>query len=295
MANEKAYFVVSGTSAGYSNEDLTAALNAVYFDLQQNGTVMGKNEWARMNQLARTVTLGESGAWTIKFDITSLSDKGYTAHFIKTGDGEPNDNNVKGLLLTDKSTDGHTVKLGEKTYKLVNKNGEEGVGSDGNRYWGNVGLEVNDPTKKEITATSVDLESDSTHVYLVLKGSSQNYTKETLQTALQSYYFDFQTNGYATNGTWNNSRDERITNVTVTYTVAEDLTWTAKFDVTNMDAYGYQIHFGSENSDLKISDKSKDGTTLTLGNKKYTLVNKFGSGDAADYYGLVALRITEEA
>ncbi|MCH5157286.1 MAG: bacterial Ig-like domain-containing protein [Clostridiales bacterium] len=159
------YLVIKGTSENYASADaLKAALLETYFDLEHNKDA-GASGWnGRKTDLTKTATVSENGNWELKIDITNLDKSAYTAHFR----GEPNN-----LVSENRTIDGKYFIVGDKSYIIVNKHGEEGVGSDGSRFWGAIGILVGDTTLLKITGAR--LVAEDTTVYLVLSAQIIGY------------------------------------------------------------------------------------------------------------------------
>ncbi len=272
LEGEKVYFVVSGTSANYEDNALKTVLESVYFDLQERG-----DDWTRCADLARTVSV-EKGVWSIKFDVTSMALHGnpYTSHF----GGESTD--LK--LSAEQAQNLKSVSSGNKTYVLVNRPGSVVEGDN----WGNVSLRVYDSSIKFVSLdnTKTTLEVKDGHVYLVLKGELNGYTKDDLTADIQSC------------GEGNLGGDWTYPQVDVTAEV-EGNQFTVKIDVTNVSGTApFVIHLKVTGQDSAI-DVFAVGDNLaneqvilseTNGNKTYSLtVYKLWNSDR------LLLKITEGA
>lgn len=142
-----------------------------------------------------------------------------------------------------------------------------------------------DPT---YAATNATLAIENDIVYLVISGTYANYDETTLRRTLINVYFDLQKRG----GDW--YEFTTFNRVAIVDTGAG--TWTLKIDVTNQELHAnpFTIHFGASGGagDLKLDTAhAQDGYSVTLNGKKYTIVNKHGSGAEEDNWGVVSLKI----
>lgn len=136
--NDKAYFVLKGTSTNVDRETLEAFLNWNHFDLQQCG-----GAWTPYENLDRTVTVNDNGTWEIKFDVTAMPTDGaaYTGHFGAKDPSDPTygDNPWTDIKLeNDHAQDGKSVTVGSKKYSISNKVG----GTEQDTNWGCVSLKI---------------------------------------------------------------------------------------------------------------------------------------------------------
>lgn len=267
-ADEKVYFVVSGTSVNYDASALETLLGSVYFDLQENGYINNNQswdgaEWTNHADFTRTVTV-EGATWKIEFDVTSLAAKAYTAHFDSTDGTEET---RKDLKLSDTSMHEKAVTAGDKTYTLYNFFGS----ANAHEYYGCIGLRIMDAAeaakKATIDRNSVKLEMTGDVVYLVFEGTCEGYTEQ-----------DFAVDIQETAGSW-----PTTSGFTTTVTIA-DGKFTVKADLSKAagSANLYVLHaiIGGNTNDLDLEGKTEaaDGekikdvsTFATSTGKTYTL------------------------
>lgn len=303
LVGGKPTLIIKGTVTGYTAADIV-------LDFQSN------DNW-QYTIFKNAATVDADGNLTITCDLSNIgvvaAEKYYLMHVEckPVFDGE-------GYKKTDDKVvheeGGKTVDL-ELTAEILEALGKEdgaelyAVNAGGKDYkvlvvnmWDRhmVVLDV----KTEVTpetpvwqATGADIEATTDKVYFVVSGTYENYEKDALQAILEKVNYDFQKNSMVIEGSWDHF--ERVKAESVTVTVEDGGTWKVKFDVTALESYAYQIHFGGDNpnepSDLKLSDTSIDGKSVELNQKGYALVNKNGSGEATDYYGLIGLRITDKS
>ncbi|MCH5156510.1 MAG: bacterial Ig-like domain-containing protein, partial [Clostridiales bacterium] len=190
---DNVYLVIKGASEHFTKEQLQAALMVVEFDLQHNGSAGAtqENQWKNIYDFIRTPIVYDGGNWELKIDITNLEVSAYTAHF--------NGGNLESANTT---IDGKSVASGSKGYVIVNKYGEEDVNNDGTRFWGAIGIYVDDAIK----VTAARLEAQDNTVYLALeiriigyavnkltlvdKDKSYTIAKQESQNGLYTLYFD---------------------------------------------------------------------------------------------------------
>ena len=186
----------------------------------------------------------------------------------------------------DNSENGKFVIVGEKKYSISNE-------------WNMPNLVVDpyDPNT-DYTLTSADLVVDGNKVYLVVGGTMPNATDKTkVEEFLTAIYADMQRR----EGGWDRTK-LTVSDVQVS---ADGKTWSLRLDVTDLevDVNAYTGHFGSTDGvggqdtntkDLKVpAEGTEDGKSVTLGGKKYTLVNKYGSSAAEDNWGCVSVKVEE--
>lgn len=279
------YFVVSGTYANVNVSDVETLLADLHFDLQKNSFINNNytwdnQDWTSYENLDRLVTVS-NGNWSIKFDVTNLDRAAYGAHMndpIGLANGD--------LKLDYTATHGNYVVVGGNRYALYNFYGS----GDANFYYGCVGLRIFvDETFYE--ALDVTLEKDDTDAYYVIKGVSKGYTEETLKTALLAAYFGLQHNANAGASDW-----DEFTSFDKKVTFNADGSWELKIKITSLNASAYTTHFVSDvmhnnNNDLKLPNKANNGTVIEVANKRYTLVNRFGSGEGSDFWGCIGVII----
>lgn len=320
----KAIFQLYGTIDISKFDNKAAAeewLYACYFDLQ-----LAEGGWTLYEFSREVVTLSDSGEFLIEYDITRMAvstgkgSEAYGGHFSTKDPSEEgyNDNKHRDIKLDEEhAVPGESITVGNKTYTIVNVVG----GRDWTTNWGSVAIKVEsngssttptpsnpvigidgDPALPEggsVVATGADLVAENDRAYFILSGTSAGCTVEEVEAYLNGIYFDFQENGY-NNGAWNGSWNEQNTYARVA-SVNADGTWTLKFDVTDTPVHNlpYTGHFklndgsNSDNigSDLRLdAEGAQDGKSVTVGGKKYTLVNKV-SGEAWDAWGCVALKV----
>ncbi len=179
-AEGKINLVLTGTYAGYSDEDIKALLTDIYYDIQHNDNLdhMG---WDRHNKFARTVA-AQDGTWTLTLDITLLGAGSYAIHFDSTdGVGGTNDN-TKYCEPTDATVNGKQFEIGTKTFKFVFVK-DSGKAEE---FWGSLGMIVTDtaPASKTITFTKAQLTEEDGKVYLVLTATIENFTEADLKTMI---------------------------------------------------------------------------------------------------------------
>ncbi len=157
---------------------------------------------------------------------------------------------------------------------------------------GKVNLTLKDIKWEEVTAvytaTSAELTADENDVYLVIKGTSENYDQAALKDLLEGYDFDFQKNGTINNSDWNSVTKETIGAGVAT--VEENGNWTFKVKITVLEKFAYQFHW---NGDFRISQVFED-KTLDFGQKRYTLKNRIGvyQDNAYMFYGLLGIVVS---
>ena len=258
-------------------------------DLQElSGVISGEPEdWSRQGRLSQAIiadNITVSGAeWSVRFSLLNLKIYAYCLHFGPTA-SNPEDVKIEGVHEKSVEYDG-------RKYSLINKYGS----TTQPEYWGCVGLRIeNIATAATVTATSANLEATDSAVYFVLSGTYQNIDADKIEDLLKTVYFDFQER----DGSWTVYTFDRTVSV-------EGNNWTIKFDITKLpvNANAFTGHFlpalenntanAGENLTL-TTEQLPDGTiTATVGAKKYTLVNKHGSGEATDNWGCVSVKVED--
>ena len=160
VSGEKVYFVLSGTVTGLADaEAVEAALNTIYFDLQELNTTEYRDDFAR------TVTVGEQQdgvySWTIKFDISALETKtnAYIAHFRAATGGDNPGMDLK--LTAEQAVPNTTVQNSAHKFTLLNENGQ----NDEAHNWGCVAVKVEDIPRPAVqTTVTFDVDGDRTKV-----------------------------------------------------------------------------------------------------------------------------------
>ena len=140
----KATYVLTVEYEGYTTEELSA-INW-YFDLQGNPyAVSGSWSGDRTRYLKDdkpVIAFGE-GTMTLSYDVSTLAVFKYTSHFAKVapvGDS--------GADLKVSATFNRSYEIGGRRYTLVSDHSNE---SDGAKFWGNVGLIVEEiKTEEEV-------------------------------------------------------------------------------------------------------------------------------------------------
>ncbi len=272
----KAVVTLSGTYAGYTKDEFTAAIsddneNEVGFRIINAGPV----DWSKAAG-PTSYEVGE-GTFSVTFDVTDLAAKSY---YVNRQEGS--DTDIKSL--TEKYE--NSVTVGTKTYKLV---GTPTVGENE----GNVALFITDtqPTNTFALA-AVTLEADATAVYVVYSGTHDYADTAELKAKFEAESFEIYLTG------------NPFPAASRTVTVAAN-TWTIKAKVPSDLAYNtYYIYFngGAKDSkgDVRLKDEqAKDGESVELAGNKYSIVNK-GNGentgkDDGTYWGCVCLRIEASA
>lgn len=234
----------------------------VGFRVINGGTIIdGKQNWDKVAG-PTSYEVSDNGTFTVKIDVTELT--AGRSYYVNQQQGSNTD--IKSL--TEKYE--NSVTVGTKTYRLV--------GDPGN----NATLFVTD-TQPTYTfeLTGVTLEADATAVYVVYSGTHDYADTAALKAKFEAETFEI----YLTNNLF------PAANRTVT---VEETTWTIKAKVSSELADGnYYIYFngGAADSkgDVRLSDEqAKDGTSVELAGKKYTIVNK-----AEENWGCVCLKIEE--
>ena len=268
-ANGKAYLVVSGTYTGKAEDgidELTVDLNTKKNDIAK------LDEWTEKKfsqDLKNAQVTVADGIWSIKIDLTSLNL--FSGNNVVHWMGGDLDLTIEGLVNAE-----NTVTANIREYKLETQS-----------HWGRDIVVI--VVKNNVAGTGADIEVSDDKVLVKVTGT---YDKDKVSAEnVKSYlYFDIQQNPMADHGDWN-CEWIVIKPEIVTITV-ENGTFTVTYDVTAVENYAYTMHFGrNEKDDFKITEKVDK--TVTLGGKKYQLINFPGSGEAHEYYGCVGLKITD--
>lgn len=275
----KIYLVLNGTcgSAITSADELK---NYLYLDIQSNSdakSVDGWNVYWRSTDENNGMQLSvENGTWTLKVAIPEAALKAGAIMFAHFGNGSSN------LVLSDLAF--KSTVIGELRYTLGTWTG-----------WNSqlVSIWVTEKDTVIVTATAADLVAENGKVYLSISGSAYSTEKEAIEATVSGIWVDLQKRG---DDWYRNQLKEPV------ITVNEDGTWTAKYDLTNVEAHGnpYTGHFGGteegNTGDLKLpTSAAEDGKSVTLNGRKYTLVNKNGATDEANNWGCVSVKIEEVA
>ncbi len=171
---DKVYYVVSGTSKNYSDEDLRTALQGIRLTLQHNHNFNNQG-WTYVTPESQEITV-TSGAWTIKVDVTSVAAGSYTSKFTTAGVGDDVvDGNCTNLTVATATE--CAQELDGKKYITVNAAGS-GVPK---QFWGAIGFEVIESTDVNVMTIRSDLELDNDKVYFVLTVRAPSFTAETIK------------------------------------------------------------------------------------------------------------------
>lgn len=278
----RVYFIVSGAYVGEDTVWLEEILRAIHFDLQQNGMVVDSNDnWTHFTKLpidAYKVAFDE-GTWKIYYDVTDMATFAYNAHFR----GSLEDTNTADVKLAlDKAQDGKTVVVNGRRYILINRYGQNDVFN----YWGCVGLRIMNENDPIFTTTDVDLVNEGDTVYLVIKGSSSNYTKEALEEVLRNVAFDLQHNQSAGAASW-----DTVADFVKTLVVSGDGNWELKINLMDLAQSSYTVHFNGR--DLMIDKPDIDGKFFVVGGNSYVIINKYSEdgarNDGALFFGAIGI------
>ncbi|MCH5157997.1 MAG: bacterial Ig-like domain-containing protein [Clostridiales bacterium] len=150
------------------------------------------------------------------------------------------------------------------------------------------------------------LEVDGDKAAYIIYGTYEisGYPEDNLKAILEGRHFDLQSSAYMYNrsngvaaddndNVWNGNWDYNdIGAYSVIFYTSDDgvKTFEVKYDITWLGEYFYISHYGSSNKDDFKPDTLAYEQSITVGNKKYTMVYVPGGG-ADDYYGCVGIRI----
>ena len=286
-AEGKAYLVISGTYTGKAEdgiEEMTIDLNTKKNDVNSMTSWAEKKFSKDLNNAVLTLA---DNKWSVKIDLTSLDiyNGNNIVHFL----GED-------LDLThyaDVVNAANTVTAGVREFKLETQN-----------HWERdfvviVASTTVDYSEAAIAGTGADIEVSGNKVLLKISGTydKDKVTAANIIAGMEQnvvHYFDLQQNPQADHGNWEGSWNSYY-DLMVVSCVAEDGTFTIAYDVTDMGIYAYTMHLNKKSdggaADYKITEKVDK--TVTLGGKKYQLINFPGSDKPEEYYGCVGLKITD--
>lgn len=270
-----AYFQISGTYEGYTADEV---INHVYYlDLQGNPyyvTGSWSGDWNRYLKDATLDITAADGEFKVEFDISSLKAFAYTTHFVWHAVANPDDENPD--LKLDVAID-ETVKIGNKNYRLISI---PNAGDDGKKFWGTVGLVIEEIGAPEITIASAGIAVDEGAAIVTITVNYENCDFDYVKG--QPWKNDWQRNGNV-NGDNNWDRIKP----TLTFTDVSDGVAAISMDVTDIAVGGHTGHFGivetGDAPDFKLSGKDHG---VTVGDKFYFL-----DFDGADYWNCVGLVI----
>ncbi len=254
-----------GDGSDYINPEKVNSLGSELYELWFNVTERAANSQKLYVHLKIGATIDDASGWD-------------------GGNGDIKD--------ADNSANGKFVILGNKKYRVSS--------GDANDYnMPNLVVEPYDGNE-DYTLTSAELVVEGQKVYLKVGGTMPNADDKTkVEEFLNGIYADMQQRG----DSWTRNK-LTVSDVTVS---ADGKTWSLKLDVTDLAVHenAYTGHFGSTDGvggedgntkDLKVpAEGAQDGMSVTLGNKKYTLVNKYGSGAAEDNWGCVSVKVEDVA
>lgn len=272
--NGKAYVVVQIFAVGFPGaKEIKASIMYGNTDLHDPGEADDfewKTECAIIYSIESSYMYGTYELW---FDITNVkvdTDGRLWSNLYL--DGEKIE-----IHDTEHVTNGISVTVGETVYTI------ECTGDGGTWNIPCITLSKVDDGKKpeddtpvkptpEYAATLVELVKEGEAVYLVINGTYTNYDVNELKGILEAAAFDMQYNANLGAPGWDN-----FTNFAKSVTVNADGKWQFKANITSLEGYAYTVHF---NGDVKLSNTSTDGTSVTVGTKTFTLVNKNGEAGA---------------
>lgn len=274
-ADGKVYLVVSGTYTGEATDgiaELITDLNTKRNDFQ---SLSDYSEKKFSEELQNATVSVADGNWSIKIELSSLELSGrFIVHFLG------NDLVIKENDIVNAK---NTVIIGKSTYSL-----------DTQHHWEDDFIVLNVATAtKAYMATGADIEISEDKAILTISGVYFEDEITADEFKALNLYCDVQKNPQADHGDWNGGWD--TTELTLVTCTAENGVFTIKYEVTSVANYAYTMHFDKKEdggvADFKIT--AKVDKTVTLGGKKYQIVNFPGSGEAHEYYGCVGLKITD--
>ncbi|MCH5351061.1 MAG: hypothetical protein J1F39_03725 [Clostridiales bacterium] len=264
---EAAYLVVSGKYLGdlESKEDFENKIKNIYIDLQNNDGANGGGWGMYIENGGQKVDVdyNEKGENTFKIylSLAGLVDGNVAfSHF-----GASNTNLVMKIAES-------SIELGTKTYTLKNWTG-----------WGSqlVCVFVADSSVKSFGLSTVGLEADEEHVYLVYSGTYKGYNKEEIEALLAKYSIDMDNGGRKL--------------LTLTAVVNDtNSTFTLKADISDTTTYPaigfYYMHGAVLEGDQTLADLGEAANikesicaiaegkgTVTFNGIKYTLAAEWGT------------------
>ena len=249
----KIIFSVLGSFEGFANAaELTEAANEAYLiDFQYNDNIGGKG-WGRPYENNKMTFLDAgNGRFKVDVDVTDFvgaPDKGigYTLHFCLPRTEGTDAGHASDLKLTQTTEhDGKSVVDGTKTYKLSLN---VGIGNDGSKFWGCIGLTVFDTQAAFLTYSHAKLEVKDEKLLFVLTGTYRGYSEADIEKDI--FYVDIEQFG-----SWISvSKPEdnpAVLNLgapdetTKVGTVTQTIDLTGRLDATN----DYMVHYGPVKAD----------------------------------------------
>ncbi|MCH5161993.1 MAG: hypothetical protein J1G38_00700 [Clostridiales bacterium] len=278
---EMPYLVVEGTYIGVlANEAaLQEAVEAIYFDLQNNSDINGTgwNDRLANGEQKVVVSYNDKGNSTFRIYLSLAKTVNGDVVFAHYGAGKAN--------LTKALSSETSITVGTVTYTMKNW----GAGWSPNL----VCVYVADASAKTATATGADIQVSGEKLLYIITGTYENYTKA----ELEALYINFDLQH---NSNWGRNKfDGGIT------TVANEAehTFTVTIDISKIvegGAAGYIAHLeygGDAETNPNVNFQPGEEPikkTVMFGEWKVTLAyNKAGASDAANFYRSAGILVAE--
>ena len=274
-----ACLVIEGVFDGYSTEEVENILkNSTEANLPFKFSIyIGGHQYP-----AYVKSEIQAATWKAYYDLTELAERMAAQnlnHLCKNGDGS----DIKNTDFDGVTFDDTVITVGNYQYSIV---------LDGDI----LSLKVVDATQPsyEITSGSVELEGGK--AYFSVNGTYKNYEEADLRELLEGINLWFnRTSDWKAIGEGKDAFPGD--GVTVQVSVNKDAgTWRVYVDVTAFDVGTWIAKFEgnqTDQPDIKLAG-SKDGQTVEVGDKTYSIFNKYPTGDADLAWGCTCLKVVEK-
>lgn len=157
-------------------------------------------------------------------------------------------------------------------------------------------VEQEKPRELNITPVSADFVKENEKACLVISGTivGEEYTKEELKELLNTYYFDFQANGY-NGGQWNGDWTA-YKRAPIKVDLKDNGEFTVYYDATDLGAGLYTTHFGpgsGDNAGADFKPETAMDKSITIGTKTYRAFVVVGSEEPAQAWGNIGIEVTQ--